>query len=70
MSWIRKNQYDESMKALLRATEPRTTSRVSVGAGSDQPAFPVWIFGAIIASGIIGGAASGYFEKMSKRGWQ
>ena len=66
MSFIRKNQYDESMKALLRATESRTPraalSKVTVGASADAP-FPVGMFAAIVAAGILGGAAATYFER-------
>ena len=65
MSWITKNAYDEGTRALLRSNV--SARRVAVGAGDDQPAFPVGIFAAIIAAGILGGAVSTYYEREAAR---
>jgi hypothetical protein len=70
MRWITRNRYDDSTKALLRSTEPRTRSRVSVGAGGGDAPFPVGIFAAIIAAGILGGTAATYFERFERRGYR
>jgi hypothetical protein len=63
MKFLRKNRFDASMAALLRANN-RPRPRVRVGADSEF-GFPVGIFAAIIAAGIVGGTAATYFEKQA-----
>ena len=70
MKILSTNRYDESIRCLLGANRARAT-RVFVGAdGGNRPSFPVGIFGAIIAAGILGGVAATYFERAAARGYR
>ena len=74
MNLIRKNHYDEGLRAMLRVSESRSAG-TRVGAlttntrGEKIVSFPAWIFGGIVGFGLLGGAAAAYFEHKSKVGW-
>lgn len=69
MKLFHTNPYDDSILALLRASEP-ARPRVRVGAENNGAAPLTWLFAGIVAAGILGGFANTYFERKEREGWE